>query len=152
MKSIAGFSLIELMVALLVLGVAVSMAAPSFGKLISQFRVESASKQLRSALQLARSEAVKRNQPVSLCRANTALNACDDTASWTDGWLMAIGSDVLKVGGGDNSVETEVSVDKITFLGSGVAKEAAEIVIESGVHQKTLCVLRGGHVQEAESC
>lgn len=46
MKSIAGFSLIELMVALLVLGIAVSMAAPSFGKLISQFRVESASKQL----------------------------------------------------------------------------------------------------------
>lgn len=103
-------------------------------------------------MQLARSEAVKRNQPVSVCSANSALNACGNTTDWTDGWLLAIDSDVLKVGGGEAGVTTTLDIEAITFLGSGAVREATEIVLESGAHHKTLCVLRGGHVQEAESC
>ncbi|HEX4870842.1 MAG TPA: GspH/FimT family pseudopilin [Nevskiaceae bacterium] len=92
-----GFTLVELMVALAVLGIVAALATPSFLTLIANNRLKSAAEQIRSDIALARSEAVKRNQVITLrftrtsatqwcygLRAATACDCTETTASEAD--------------------------------------------------------------------
>ena len=79
-----GFTLIELMVALAVLAILLSLAAPSFSNLLASNRLSTQASELIGALNLARSEAVRRAQPVSL-RASDADNFTKGWAVFTDG-------------------------------------------------------------------
>lgn len=59
--STAGFSLIELMVGITILAVLTLLAAPAFSDWIRNTRLRSAAESLRSDLQMARAEAIRRN-------------------------------------------------------------------------------------------
>src|SRR5512139_336346 len=60
-----GFTLIELMVAIAVLGILVTLAAPSFNGFIDKYRAKRAADTVSSFLINTKSEAVKRNRAVS---------------------------------------------------------------------------------------
>jgi type IV fimbrial biogenesis protein FimT len=75
---LSGFTVIELMMTMVVLGVIVTLAVPSFNDFVLKTRVNSAATEIQMSLLLARSEAVKRNTTVSITPANTA--------AWTQGW------------------------------------------------------------------
>ena len=78
----AGFTLIELMVTIAIVGVLVSIAIPSFNTNISNSRLTGYANDLVGALNLARSEAVKRGVQVTILRnGNTASN-------WDAGWTV----------------------------------------------------------------
>src|SRR5690554_54374 len=62
----SGFTLIELLVTLVVLAIVVTVAVPSFQDIIRNNRVSTETNSFVSALQLARSEAVKQGAEVSL--------------------------------------------------------------------------------------
>jgi type IV fimbrial biogenesis protein FimT len=68
-----GLTLIELMVSLAVMAIVVSLAAPSFASLLASSRMSSRTNEFIGGLNLARAEAVRRAQAVSL-RANDADN------------------------------------------------------------------------------
>jgi type IV fimbrial biogenesis protein FimT len=61
-----GFSLIELMVALAVAAILISAAVPGFQHLIISSRLTTTANELVAALNMARSEAIKRNAAVNL--------------------------------------------------------------------------------------
>lgn len=61
-----GFTMIELMTVLVVAGVLLSLAIPSFRELLARNRIEGVAAELSTDLQYARSEAVSRNVPVGL--------------------------------------------------------------------------------------
>ena len=85
-----GFTLIELLVSVAVLVVVLSLAAPSFQKVIAAQRVKNASFDLFSALNYARSEAVKRNSSISL-HAGASTNG-----AWNTGWRIDDGTTILR--------------------------------------------------------
>jgi type IV fimbrial biogenesis protein FimT len=81
-----GFTLIELLVAVVVLVVLLGLGVPAFKETIATQRIKTASFDLFSALNYARSEAVKRNTSISLKAGETSSGA------WTTGWRVEDGS------------------------------------------------------------
>lgn len=88
-----GFTLIELMITIAVLGVVISLAAPSFRALLASNRAYSASMDISSALMHARSEAVRRATRITVCKSSDTGNAsptCNSGTTWGSGWLIFV--------------------------------------------------------------
>ncbi|MCK0506284.1 GspH/FimT family pseudopilin [Aromatoleum anaerobium] len=85
---VRGFTLIELMVAIAILGIVLGLGMPAFNSAIQNNRATSATNDLVTALQLARSEAVKRRQDIVVCRRNGDGDACANGTDWAVGWLV----------------------------------------------------------------
>lgn len=92
-----GFTVIELMMTIAVLAVLVTVAIPSFGSFIGNNRITAQANTFHSSLLYARSEAVKQNRPVFMCRSGDishATNPCGQTNNgWHDGWVMFVDLD-----------------------------------------------------------
>ena len=125
-----GFTLIELMVALGVLAIVLSVALPNLRVMIANTQIRSVAESVRNGLQLARAEAVKRNESVRF-----TLNA---DKSWQVGCLTAIAdldgdgladcpTVIMQKGvreGGGGSV-TVVGVGQVTFTSLGTTAAIA---------------------------
>jgi type IV fimbrial biogenesis protein FimT len=68
-----GFSLIELMIVLVVIAVTLSVGSPLFQDLLHSNRLRAETARFLGAINLARSEAVRRNIPVSICASEMAV-------------------------------------------------------------------------------
>ena len=62
----AGFTIIEVLITVAVLGVLVSLAAPAFGEWLQSQQLRAAAEASLNGLQVARSEAIRRNLPVQI--------------------------------------------------------------------------------------
>ncbi len=61
----AGFTLLELMITVVVIGILATFALPSFREFIERSNVRSSAESVLNALQLARAEAVRRNEQIT---------------------------------------------------------------------------------------
>lgn len=85
----AGFSLIELMVAITIMVVLMTLAVPGFRALVQNARIRNAAESIQNGLQFARAEAVRRNGSVqfnlrgthsawTVCAVPAAPGSCPD--------------------------------------------------------------------------
>jgi type IV fimbrial biogenesis protein FimT len=91
----AGFTLIEMMVAVLLAAILLGIGAPSFVDFLRNARLTSASNGLLGAVHLARTEAIKRRAPVTVCASSDPTKAtpsCDDKGDFS-GWLVFVDDD-----------------------------------------------------------
>ena len=85
-----GFTLTELMIAITVLGILVAAGLPSLTNLVRDQRVKTAASDVFASLIFARSEAIKRNDRVVLCAANSTVDGCSNNSNWAAGWIVFV--------------------------------------------------------------
>lgn len=83
-----GFSLLELLITVAVGGVLVAIAVPGFQSLMTNNRVNQYSNEFLTALNLTRSEAVKRGNRVTLCRSFNGTSCTTTAGGWESGWVI----------------------------------------------------------------
>lgn len=95
MKTQSAFTLIELMVTIAIAGILLAIAVPSFSELVSNNRLSARSNEMVSAIAFARSEAMKRGRPVTLCRSansgsgvETGWSCATGSGGWETGWVV----------------------------------------------------------------
>ena len=88
----AGFTLLELIVVVLVLGVALAVVAPSFAALVERSRAQTVFHGLTASLAGARLAAVQLGRPVTLCPTLDGLR-CRRDLVWDEGWMTYIDTD-----------------------------------------------------------
>lgn len=81
-----GFTVVELMVVVAVMGILAAIAAPNMTALINANRLSGQAGELTTTLQLARSEAVRRNARVTVCPSSNGTTCASSTA-WTR-WIV----------------------------------------------------------------
>lgn len=96
-NALSGLTLVELLIALTIIGVLATIAAPGMGTIIKNQRLTAQANDLVADLNLARSEAVKRATWVTVCKTanpNASSPTCDTTASnqWTPGRIIFVDS------------------------------------------------------------
>jgi type IV fimbrial biogenesis protein FimT len=85
-----GFTILELMVTLAIAAVLFSMAAPSFSQLTIRNRLVTYANDFIATVNYARSEAIRRGSPVSICASSDGVNCA---GSWNDGWIVFANTD-----------------------------------------------------------
>jgi type IV fimbrial biogenesis protein FimT len=83
----SGFTLIELVVTVSLAGILMAVAIPSFIEAIKSNRLTTQANEFMAALNLARSEAIKRGVQVTVQRKGSTSGA------WEDGWDVFVDSD-----------------------------------------------------------
>lgn len=96
----AGFTMVELMATILILGVVISLALPSMGNLVRDQRVKTAVGDIHATLIFARSEAIKRNKVVGVCSQNADGSGCQNSTDWARGWIVYVDTDGAGVSDG----------------------------------------------------
>lgn len=89
-----GFTLVELIVTLTVLGILTGIAVPRFTDFLRNGRRAAAINELVGSLSLARSEAVRRGAQVVVCKTidgSVCVSGAGDT--WQAGWLVFVNAD-----------------------------------------------------------
>ena len=85
-----GFTLIELIITLVIGAILMAVAVPSFTEFLRQSQLTSQTNDFLGAVNIARSEAVKRSQSVTMCASadNSATVPTCGGAAWDDGWIV----------------------------------------------------------------
>lgn len=126
------------MVTLAVLVILVSIGAPELSRFIAQRAVVAQADTLSAALQFARSEAMKRGLPVTMCHSAdpaAATPVCAASDDWSTGWVIFVdrlgtagaydnGEEILRVQQGITSGGLTLTDSKasITFNAMGMAR------------------------------
>ena len=87
-----GFTLLELMVTITILAIVAGIGVPSFISTVENNRAQTASNNFFLSIIQARSEAVKRNQPVVLCKSSDGAS-CTTSGGWEQGWIAFVSTD-----------------------------------------------------------
>jgi len=134
----SGFSIIELMTTLVVADVMLAVAVPSFNQMMMNSRITAQANDFVGAINFARSEAIKRNTSLVLCRAAAANS--EDCAAAAGNWqhwmvkpVMPADAEVVRRGVVNESsgalvVRSTFTNDQVVFGSDGLARTGGVIV------------------------
>jgi len=104
----------ELMITVVVLVILATVALPNLRMTIQNNRMTAQANSFLTAFQLARTEALKRQDPVSVCPSSDGATCAGD---WEDGWIVFVD--------GNASGSTTTSVDEVLQIWNGLEGEAS---------------------------
>lgn len=125
-----GVTLVELIVVIAIVAILTQIAVPSFVSLTQRMRLLAHASALSSVFSFARSEALKRGVPVSVCVSSNG-SGCLTNGAWESGWIAyedpagtgAVGT-ILKVQltlASSDTIRASNSTSTMTFSRDGFA-------------------------------
>lgn len=130
LRRLLGFTLIELMVTIAIAAILLMVAVPNFITFIQNNRLTSQANDLVTALNYARSEAIKRGVRVTVC-SRLDDTTCAGANDWTTGWLVFVdadgdgavaGAEVLQVRQpmeNGNTLSSAAAFQRVTYQNTG---------------------------------
>ena len=118
-----GLTLVELLVAIALVGAVLGIGLPSFQSMMQSSRMTGDYNSLNASLNFARSEAIKRASAVSLC-ARATENSCGE--DWSRGWLVF-----------DDAGATQGFIDAEESVLKSVTREDTTLTIENRARLNT---------------
>lgn len=104
-----GFTMPELLITLVILAVATAVGLPLMKDFVDDSAVSTQAEQLLASVNYTRSEAVKRNGRVSMCRSDDG-KLCSGgvegvaTGDWHAGWLVFVDAGTIGIKDGDDEL------------------------------------------------
>jgi type IV fimbrial biogenesis protein FimT len=136
-----GMTLIELLTAVLVVAILMGLAVPSFREFTQNNRTIAATNELVTALNLARSEALRRATTTVVC-ASANQATCSGSTTWTPGWIAFVdrnnngvvdANELLQAwGGAGGGLVATADQDRATYNAMGMAQLPGDITFRVG--------------------
>lgn len=160
----SGFTLVELLVAIAILGILLALGVPGFTKQLAEWRRSAADNALLGSISLTRSEAIKSARIASMCVSTDGTACADKEYDWQNGWLVYVDMDnsgTLNAGDTTVSVQGALSgissatgsndIGQLSFKPNGLmVANATEIAItptNSAISTHTLKVSNSGRIR-----
>jgi type IV fimbrial biogenesis protein FimT len=134
----AGFSLVEMMIAVSLAAVLMAIGVPMYRETIARSRLSEQTNELVGALTIARSEAITTNQTVAFCRADSAApTVCagsgDATTTWTNWVIVNAAGTVVRQGelpqyNSTFTVNSNLTATRVNFGSDGLARTNSTLV------------------------
>jgi type IV fimbrial biogenesis protein FimT len=148
----AGYTLGELLITISVVGILASIAVPGMQNVVLNNRRVSVSNDMAYSIQLARSEAITRNQRVIVCPSRNGTD-CAGESDWSAGWIAFNDADGDKTPGGTaesillHSVGNDsITITPITFTDSFTYRPNGRVMgisVGASTGQFVFCDSRG---------
>ena len=115
----SGFTLYELLITMIVIGIVLSVGIPNFGVFTQNSRITSTANDLHASFYLGRSEAARSKANITICASANSMDAATCTGgTFDDGWIIFIDLDGNiqrpagpNVPGGENVLRRHPAVD-----------------------------------------
>lgn len=140
-----GFTLVELLMAIVVVTILTVAAVPPMQDMIRSARLSTTADQLFADIQTARREAIARNSRVLICGVSSTGGAsCGNTTSWNNGWLICYDDDAdgtcdSSSGSNPNPIRTHGAViTGVTLTGPATAMRFNADGTQGGVGAATV--------------
>jgi type IV fimbrial biogenesis protein FimT len=153
-----GFTIYELLITMLMIGIILSIGVPSFTAFTQNSRISGTANDLHSSFQLARSEAARSKSNITICASANSMDAAANCGgTFDDGWIifLDLNGDIDRAGGGENvlrahppvsdriDVTTNGGATYFSFAPSGLGRGD---VAGTAVQTATICDERGNVV------
>jgi type IV fimbrial biogenesis protein FimT len=109
-----GFTLYELLVTLLIVGIVLTIGVPNMSAFTANSRMATTANDLHSSFMLARSEAARSKTNVTVCAsANSQAAAASCNGTFDDGWIvfLDLDGDLQRAGAGENVLRRNPAID-----------------------------------------
>lgn len=116
-KNASGFTLLELMIVIFIAAIILGLGIPSFQRTMQQNRMAGSTNNVIGSMHMARSEAIKRRVPVTVCASNNPLAVAPTCALGGNitGWVVFV---------------DDADIDGDTFPDGNIVIDAGEQIIQ----------------------